>query len=154
MKRGQAGFTLVELLVVILVIGILAGLLLPQFSRARDQANDGKCASNVRNLITGLESYYATNFVYPDSATYPTGTDVAGAVSYNVNMGKCPFNNVAYSYVSGAGGPIPVSDGAGGTTNVSYQNYYLNCTETKHDTLKPGVGINKPCALDGVFYRY
>ena len=48
-RRGQ-GFTLVELLVVIAVIAILAGLLLPVLSRAKDSARNINCESNLRQL--------------------------------------------------------------------------------------------------------
>jgi prepilin-type N-terminal cleavage/methylation domain-containing protein/prepilin-type processing-associated H-X9-DG protein len=59
--RLQAAFTLLELLVVIAVIGILAGLLLPSLARTKSQAQGAFCQNNARQLILGCLMYCDDN---------------------------------------------------------------------------------------------
>src|SRR2546423_6299274 len=60
-KRALAGFTLVELLVVIGIIAVLIAVLLPALSKAREQAKVTACLSNIRQLTTGWIMYANDN---------------------------------------------------------------------------------------------
>ena len=73
----QKGFTLLELLVVIGIIGLLASILVINLTSARRRARDTKRVADVRNLQTANEDYYGKNGKYPSIiADLVTGTQV------------------------------------------------------------------------------
>ena len=56
-RSTKNGFTLIEMLVVIAIIGVLAALIMPGLNKAREKAKTTKCATNLRNLGIGLAGY-------------------------------------------------------------------------------------------------
>ena len=59
--RRHAGFTLIEMLIVIVVIAILIGVLLPSFRGTQDEASIQRARSELRTIATAIESYYIHN---------------------------------------------------------------------------------------------
>ena len=66
-KKDQKGFTLIELMIVIAIIGILAAIAIPQFSSYRKRAYDGSAQTDVKNGYTAGQAYFVDN---------PTGTPI------------------------------------------------------------------------------
>jgi type IV pilus assembly protein PilA len=59
--KGESGFTLVELLVVMLILGLLAAIAIPSFFNQRDKAKDADAKSAVRTAQTAIETYATDN---------------------------------------------------------------------------------------------
>lgn len=68
-SRNRFGFTLIEVLVVVGVLGILATLLVPALGRAKRKARDAQCIGNLRQQFLGLQEFVSSQGVYPLSPT-------------------------------------------------------------------------------------
>jgi len=125
--RGRGAFTLIELLVVIAIIAILAALLLPALSRAKQWSIRTQCASNLRQIGLGMTMYADdSNGLYPESGgLIPWGqTDPATheqswmeqIVFYTkaTNIFRCPVDLVSpFSYFNGVRAAYVVSTNLG-----------------------------------------
>jgi type II secretion system protein G len=78
---NRKGFTLIELLIVVVIIGILAAIAIPKFANTKEKAYIASMKSDLRNLVTAEEAYFA------DSVKYST-TIGAGGVVFNVTTGN------------------------------------------------------------------
>lgn len=91
MKR-QEGFTLIELMVVILIIGILVAIAVPVFFSARSSAEGGACQDNLRTIDSSIMQYSASN-----NGTYP-GNVASLVPSYLREAPTCKAAGAGYTF--------------------------------------------------------
>ena len=65
--RAQGGFTLIEIMVVVVIIGVLGSIIVPQFMSRPDQAKVTAARSDIQAIATALEMYRLDNFNYPST---------------------------------------------------------------------------------------
>lgn len=61
------GFTLIELMIVTVIVGLLAGLALPQFDAVRERAYDSATLADLNSTVDEIERYFTEHYVYPSS---------------------------------------------------------------------------------------
>lgn len=100
MKRNNTGFTLIELMIVVAIIGILAAIAMPHFSRVRDRARESKCHEFSSLLSRTAELYNIERKQYPESVE-----DLAPYLS-NSRLPVCPAKG-KYEWVKGTEEGLP-----------------------------------------------
>ena len=84
---NRKGFTLIELLIVVVIIGILAAIAIPKFANTKAKAYVASMKSDLRNLVTAEEAYFADSVKY--SATVSCTTPpTAGTVNFCTTTGN------------------------------------------------------------------
>jgi prepilin-type N-terminal cleavage/methylation domain-containing protein len=69
LRNDEKGFTLIELMIVIAIIGILAAIAIPQFAAYRARSFNAAALADLRNTATSQEAYYADNMTYANGTT-------------------------------------------------------------------------------------
>ena len=112
---NRKGFTLIELLIVVVIIGILAAIAIPKFANTKEKAYIASMKSDLRNMVTAEEAYFA------DSIKYSTTTSCAN---------PAPAGNASWCPTTGnTRGTITIGTGtqAGWTTSITNLNTSKSC---------------------------
>jgi len=91
--RGQDGFTLIEIMVVILIIGLLALMVVPRLRGVADRAKRTKAQADIQELKQALDRYYL------DNGSYPTTDQGLQALVAPPSGGRLPSNYEQGGYI-------------------------------------------------------
>ena len=118
MTKSQKGFTLIELMIVVVIIGILAAIAIPNFIAMQDRAKEGSTKANMHTFQLAAEDYGVQN-----DGTY--SADCAGVAPLLPRGGanfKNPFNNTNAAYVDGPAWATPLTTASVISGITAYQD--------------------------------
>ena len=115
----QLGFTLIEMMIVVLIIGILAAVAIPSVLKARSEAKLTACEENIMSIVNAEALYFTSHTSYATMAQLVDG-------EYLKKEPKCPASGGSYTL------DMATPDGLTAPTN-----YTISCTGA-HPGLQPG----------------
>jgi len=92
MKKREAGFTLVEIMIVVAIIGLLSSIAIPSFMKARTTSQQNACINNLRQIESAKEQWAMANMKATGAAIVSTDVD-----TYMKTTPSCPAGGV-YTY--------------------------------------------------------
>ena len=140
-RRSRAGFTLIELMAVVLILAILAGVALPKFFNYAADAKVASCKGTLGGVRAGIANFYANKAISAGTAAYPTLAELTSGATMQETIPANPYNSdnsvvaattgqsSARTMVAGGAG-WAYYDGAAGGNAV----FYANTTDVGENT--------------------
>src|SRR5437762_9391919 len=123
-QMNRKGFTLIELLIVVVIIGILAAIAIPKFANTKEKAYLASMKSDLRNLVTAEEAYFADS------------------VKYSASIGA---GGVTFTQSTGNTAPVINTTADGWTANITNVNTTKTCSIYIGSTsLRPAGNTSEP----------
>ncbi len=95
-RKNQKGFTLIELMIVVAIIGILAAIAIPNFISYQKKAKTSEAKTNLHAIATSQEAYKAENDVYLTCGAYPANATSAKVVWDPLDAAAADFKTIGF----------------------------------------------------------
>jgi type IV pilus assembly protein PilA len=137
-SREDEGFTLIELMVVVLIIAILLAIAIPTFLGARERANDRAAQSSLRNALTAAKTIYTDNQDYVAADETSELKAVEPSLVYSLTSSS-DFKQVAIgaAVITGSTGTVK-TDWYAAAQSKSGKCFYIREVAVKNGTTEPG----------------
>jgi general secretion pathway protein G len=112
----RKGFTLIELMAVVLILAILAGVALPKFFNYQNQAKEASCKGTLGGVRAGIANFYANTAITTGTAAYPTLAELTDGSTMQESLPENPYNSsndVEGATSAQASGRSVIAGGAG-----------------------------------------
>jgi len=132
-ERRSAGFTLIELMIVVAIIGILAAIAIPKFAELIRKSSEGASKGNLGSLRSALSIYYGDmEGVYPGN---PAALTIAGKYLTAIPPAKTPNYHPDSSAILLGSFAFGLTDAGAwiydsASVDANYGSVYVNCTHT------------------------
>ena len=138
MRKSTNGFTIVELLIVIIVVAILAAITLVTYNGIQQRARDSQRLQDVKSIAKIMELFYTENGYYPNATTYtPGSTTLNAAWASTADASWANLETVLKPYAAKLPRD-PISTPNGDTRSTGIYNYQIFVNQSTYCNVAPG----------------